>query len=130
MKQTASSDLGPVIGQITEPILLGRITNIWTPGVHRSGGTKHATSAPSELGGETHNVSRNRARTKVLLQARKLHVYRSGAFGAFWTGRTVTGKSWSLSGVLVEPGTAHASMTTRETTDSRNNCVNMPCFFV
>ena len=55
------------------------------------GGTKRATSenmppsAPAELGGEIHNVSRNRARTQVLLQARKLHVYGSGTFGAFWT---------------------------------------------
>ena len=45
---------------------------------------EHATSAPAELGGEIHNVSRNRARTQVLLQARKLHVYGSGTFGAFW----------------------------------------------
>ena len=51
--------------------------------LHRSGGTKratfceHVTSAPTELGGEIHVVSRNRARTQVLLQARKLHVYGS-----------------------------------------------------
>ena len=45
---------------------------------------EHATSAPAELGGEIHNVSRNRARAQVLLQARKLHVYGSGTFGAFW----------------------------------------------
>ena len=44
----------------------------------------HATSAPAELGGEIHNVSHNRACTQVLLQARKLHVYGSGTFGAFW----------------------------------------------
>ena len=41
--------------------------------------------APAELGGEFLNVSRNRAHTQVLLQARKLHVYRSGTLGAFWT---------------------------------------------
>ena len=46
---------------------------------------KHATSAPSELGGEHDNVSRSRARTHVLLQAQKLHVYWSGTSGAFWT---------------------------------------------
>ena len=56
-----------------------------------AGGTKratsvneHTTSAPAELGGEIHIVSRNRARTQVLLQARKLHVYGSGTSGAFW----------------------------------------------
>ena len=43
-----------------------------------------AASAPAELGEEIHNVSRSRARTQVLLQARKLHVYGSGTFGAFW----------------------------------------------
>ena len=36
---------------------------------------EHATSAPAELGGKFHNVSRNRARTQVLLQAQKLHVF-------------------------------------------------------
>ena len=36
---------------------------------------EHATSAPAELGMEIHNVSRNRARTQVILQAQKLHVY-------------------------------------------------------
>ena len=45
---------------------------------------KRATSAAAELGGEIHNVLRNRARTQVLPQARKLHVYGSGTFGAFW----------------------------------------------
>ena len=49
-----------------------------------SGGTKRATSAPAELGGEIQSVSRNRARTQVLLQAWKLRVYGSGTFGAFW----------------------------------------------
>ena len=44
---------------------------------------ERATSAPAELGGEGHNVSRNRARTRVLLQARMLHVYGSGTCGAF-----------------------------------------------
>ena len=44
----------------------------------------HATSAPAELGGEIHSVSRNRARTQVLLQARRLHVCGSGTFDAFW----------------------------------------------
>ena len=58
-------------------------------GVH-SGGTKRATSvdiatsAPTELGGESHKVPRNRARTQVPPQAQKLHVYGSGTFGAFW----------------------------------------------
>ena len=45
---------------------------------------KHATSAAAELGGEIHNVSRNRARAQVLPRAQKLHVYGSGTFGAFW----------------------------------------------
>ena len=45
---------------------------------------EHCTSAPAELGGKIHNISRNRDRTQVLLQARKLHVYGSGTFGAFW----------------------------------------------
>ena len=45
---------------------------------------EHVTSAPAELGGKIHIVSRNRARTQVFLQARKLHVYGSGSFGAFW----------------------------------------------
>ena len=44
---------------------------------------KHVTSAHAELGAEIHNVSRNRARTKVLPQAQKLHVYGNGTFGAF-----------------------------------------------
>ena len=37
--------------------------------------SKHATSAAAEFGGEIHTVSRSRARTRVLLQAQKLHVY-------------------------------------------------------
>ena len=45
--------------------------------------TCYATSAPAELGGGIH-VSRNRARTQVPLQARKLRVYGSGTCGAFW----------------------------------------------
>ena len=44
----------------------------------------HATSAPAELGGEIHNVSRSRARMQVPLQAEKWHVSGSGMFGAFW----------------------------------------------
>ena len=44
---------------------------------------KRATSAAAELAGEIHHVSRNRAFTKVLLQAQKLHVYGSITFGAF-----------------------------------------------
>ena len=44
----------------------------------------HATSAPAELGGEIPHVSRNRVRTRALLQARKLHVYGGGTVGAFW----------------------------------------------
>ena len=52
----------------------------------RATSVQHATSAPAENGGGMHNVSRNRARTQVPLQARKLHVYGSGAFGAFWQG--------------------------------------------
>ena len=39
---------------------------------------KYTTSAAAELGGKIHNVSGNRARTQVLLQAQKLHVYGSG----------------------------------------------------
>ena len=46
--------------------------------------SSHPPAAPAELGGETHKVSRNGARTQVLLQARKLHVYGSGTVGAFW----------------------------------------------
>ena len=45
---------------------------------------EHATSVPAECGGGIHNISRNRARTQVLLQAQKLHIYGSGTFGAFW----------------------------------------------
>ena len=54
-----------------------------------AGGTKRATSinmSPLHLqrfGGEIHNVSRNRARAQILLQAQKLHVQGSGTFGAF-----------------------------------------------
>ena len=36
---------------------------------------KHATAAPAELGGKIRNVPRNRARTQVPPQVRKLHVY-------------------------------------------------------
>ena len=45
---------------------------------------KHVTFAAAELGGEIRNASRNRAPMQVILQAQKLHVYGSGAFGAFW----------------------------------------------
>ena len=45
---------------------------------------EHATSAPAELGGTIHNVSPNRTRAQVVLQARKLHVKGSGVSGAFW----------------------------------------------
>ena len=45
---------------------------------------KDATSAPVELGGEIHNISRNGALMHVLLQSWKLHVYGSGMLGAFW----------------------------------------------
>ena len=44
---------------------------------------EHTTSAAAAFGGETPNVLRNRARTQVLRQAQKLHVYGSGTFGAF-----------------------------------------------
>ena len=44
---------------------------------------EHATSAPAELGGKIHKVSRNRARAQVPPQARKLPVCGSGTFGAF-----------------------------------------------
>ena len=44
---------------------------------------RHPTSAPTELGGEIHNVSRDRDRTQVLPQAQKLHGYGSSTFGAF-----------------------------------------------
>ena len=66
------------------PVGKGKKRSMCSPA--HSGGTKreHATSAPAELGGKIHNVSRNRARTQVPLQARKLHVYGRGTFGAFW----------------------------------------------
>ena len=52
---------------------------------------EHATSsAPAELGAEIHKVSRNRARTQVLLQARKLHVRGSGTCGASWKKRAAS----------------------------------------
>ena len=38
--------------------------------------------AAAELGGETHDISRSRARTQVPPHARTLHDYGSGAFGA------------------------------------------------
>ena len=55
------------------------------------GGTKRATSVTMPLlrlqsSEGKFNVSRNRARTQVLLQARTLHVYGSGTFSAFWFG--------------------------------------------
>ena len=46
--------------------------------------SEHATSAAAEFGGEIHNVSRKRTQMQVLLQAQKLHVYRSVTVGAFW----------------------------------------------
>ena len=47
---------------------------------------KRATPAPAKSGGEIHNVSRSRARTQVLPQARKSRVYTGAArFGACWT---------------------------------------------
>ena len=50
-----------------------------------SGGTKRATSVNIPLLRlQEIYVSRNRARTQVLLQAQKLHAYGSGTFGAFW----------------------------------------------
>ena len=45
---------------------------------------KHATSVPAEFAGEIDNVSRNRARTQVRPQARKLHICGSGTSSAFW----------------------------------------------
>ena len=45
---------------------------------------EHANSVFAGLGRETRKVSRNRSRTQVLLQARRLHVYGHGTFGAFW----------------------------------------------
>ena len=57
---------------------------------------KCATSAPAELGGKIHNVSRTRARTQVLLQARKLRVYLSGTFGAFWLRTSVPCASFPM----------------------------------
>ena len=44
---------------------------------------EHATSAPAELGGGIHNVSRTRASAQALPQAQKLHVHGRGTFGAF-----------------------------------------------
>ena len=54
------------------------------------------TSAHAKLGGKFHNVSRNRARTQVLLQAQNLHAYGSGTFGAFEYYRGVLLGSTSL----------------------------------
>ena len=45
----------------------------------------NATSAPAELGGGIHKVSRNGPRMQVRPQVRQLHVYGSGTFGAFWS---------------------------------------------
>ena len=59
---------------------------------------EHATSAPAELGGEIHKVSRNRARTQVFLQARKLHVYGKGTSGAFWAHRAKAGRVRAAAG--------------------------------
>ena len=56
----------------------------WSGGTKRATSVNLTTSAPAELGGEIHNISRSRARTQVLLQARKLHVCGSGTFGALW----------------------------------------------
>ena len=53
-------------------------------GTKRATSEKHATSAPAELGGKIHNISRNRSRTHVLPQVRKSQVYASGTVGAFW----------------------------------------------
>ena len=55
-----------------------------------SGGTRRATSANTPLlrlqssEGKFTMSREYRARTQALLQARKLHVYRSGTSGAFW----------------------------------------------
>ena len=49
---------------------------------------EHATSAPAELGGKFHICLRIRARTQVLLQARKLHVDGSCTFGSLWQNST------------------------------------------
>ena len=72
---------------------------------------EYSTSAPAELGGEIHNVSRNRTRTKVLLQVRRLHVYGSGSFGAFW--------QWSI---CLRPGRAesHSKKPASRATATRN----------
>ena len=52
-----------------------------------SGGTKRVTSAPAAFG-EKLTMSREiSAHTQFLPQAQKLHVYGSGAFGAFWMQR-------------------------------------------
>ena len=57
---------------------------------NNSGGTKRATSVNmphlrlQSADATIHHFSRNQTRTQVLPQAWKLHVYRSGTFGAFW----------------------------------------------
>ena len=60
---------------------------------------EHATSAPAEPGGEIH-ILLNRARTQVLLQARKFHVYGSGTFGAFDPTTTTTTTTTTLTSLI------------------------------
>ena len=61
--------------------------------IYVSGGTERATCVNMPLlrlqsSEEIQNVSRNRAHTQGLLQARKSHIYGSGTFGASWVIRT------------------------------------------
>ena len=76
---------------------------------------EHATSAFAELAGETHDVSRNRARTQVLLRARKWHVSGSGTFGAFW---------------LLVPSTALGERCTSDTVGRLSYCLFVGFLFV
>ena len=62
-----------------EQLHMAKMSNI----INQATSFNMLTSAPAELGGKIRSVSRNQARTQVLLQAQKLHVYGSGTFGSF-----------------------------------------------
>ena len=64
----------------------------------------HACDFREYLGGELHDVLRNRARTQVLLQAWKLRVYGSGTFGAFCHTKIRHARGFDSIGVLCSKG--------------------------